>query len=218
MRSTCSQQSLVALLVAAGLAMTGFASTARADGASKALMYNWWDPLAAVGQTELQRSDDGLKAKVKINAGTIDPDRVFTLWFIVFNTPAGCGTSPCTVADVFNPAASADFLYGGGIITAGNKAEFGGSLAVDDDSGSGFIEFELPGLALGLTDPWDAEVMLAVHSHGPGGSGTFLGWQISSFLGGCDVFLGPDGFAAGPEDVPDEAGECSTIMYAIHQP
>jgi hypothetical protein len=218
MRNTRSNHSLVALLVATGIAMAGLATDARADGASKALMHNWWDPLTVVGQTELHRSDDGLKANVKLNADFIDPDRAFTLWFIVFNTPEGCLSSPCTVADVFNPSANADFLYGGGITTPRNKAEFGGSLAVHDDTGSGFLEFDPPGPALGLTDPWNAEVMLAIHSHGPAGSGALLAWQISSFLGGCAEFLGPDGFAAGPEDIPDEAGECSTIMYAIHQP
>lgn len=206
------------LSVVAAIAIAGISIPLFADSVTRANAYHWWNPNAVVGQSTLHRSADGLKATFKINANATDADSVITLWFIVFNTPEGCFTSPCTVADVENPAATADFLYGGGIVTTANKAEFGGSLAAGDTSGSGFIEFGIPGAAVGLTDPHGAEVMLALHSHGPAGSGTFLKDQISSFLGGCFEFLGPGGFAAGPEDVPDEVGECSTYLYSIHQP
>lgn len=205
-------------ILALGFALLGAALPLHA-AESKANAHYWWDAEAVVGQSTLTRSDDGLKASFKINAGATDNDRVLTLWFIVFNTPEGCFTSPCTPADLFNPEAAGDFLYGGGIITTDRKAQFGGSIAVDDPSGSGFVEFGVPAeLVPGVTDPWGAEVMLAIHSHGPAGSGDFLKYQISSFLGGCDEFLGPDGFASGPQDVPDEEGECSTFIYSIHQP
>lgn len=197
------------------LSITAFAG----GGVSKAPMFNWWNGEAVVGQTVLHRSADGLKAGIKINAGYTDNDRVLTLWFMVFNTPEGCAGSPCTVNDLGNPDAGADFLYGGGIITTQKKAQFGGSLATGDVSGSGFIEFGVPPEAVpGLIDPMNAEVLLALHSHGPSASGEDLKMQISSFLGGCAVFLGDGGFAGGPEDVPDVPGECSTIMYSMHQP
>ncbi len=66
------------------------------------------------------------------------------------------------------------------------------------------------------TDPFGAEVVLARHSHGPAATGTALVDQLSSFLGGCTTFDGPDGFASGPEDVPDAPGECSTITRSLH--
>ena len=69
----------------------------------------------------------------------------------------------------------------------------------------------------GLTNPMGADVILALHSHGPKRRGQDLVAQIGSYTGGCDLFLGPDGFAAGPADVPVNDGECSTISLASHQ-
>lgn len=206
---------ILAIALAVGLGST---PAVWAHDSSDAAVYNFWDPIEVVGRSSLERNVDGLKARVKINASNTQSTHVYTLWFVVFNTPDGCATSPCSVADTFNPGANADFLFGGGTVTTDNKVEFGGSLATGDTSGSGMNEIGFPGLALGLTDPFNAEVMLAIHSHGPAGSGEVLAAQLSSFLGGCEVFLGPQGFAAGPQDVPDEAGECSTIMYSVHQP
>ena len=45
--------------------------------------------------------------------------------------------------------------------------------------------------------------------------------QISTFVGGCifpDTFLGPDGIADGPEDVPVDPHYCSTIQMAPYGP
>jgi hypothetical protein len=86
---------------------------------------------------------------------------------------------------------------------------------VNDTSGSGLAE--VGGTAVGLLHPATAEVMLALHSHGPAMSGQTLKQQLSSFLGGCQMFLGPDGIADGPEDMPVSPGECSTFQYSIHQ-
>jgi hypothetical protein len=193
-------------------------ATVQAGELSKANLHWFWETGPSVGQTELERSSEGLKARVKINANQLPGDHVMTLWFIVFNAPENCLGSPCGVADLDNPLTAWDFLYGGGIVTTPYKADFGGKLAANETSGSGFVEFGLPQAALGVTDPEGAEVLLAIHSHGPAGSGAFLAHQISSYLGGCAVFLGPGGFASSPDDVPSETGQCSTVMYAIHQP
>jgi hypothetical protein len=48
--------------------------------------------------------------------------------------------------------------------------------------------------------------------------GTLLQQQLSSYLGGCGAFNGPDGFATLPEHVPDVDGECSTIQFSHHSP
>ena len=209
---------LIVLPLTAVFLLVSTPETVLADNISKANVHWWWNPNTVVGQSLLFRTPDGLKATFTIHSKQLRPDRVMTLWFIVFNSPENCFTSPCTEADVGNPDTAGDFLYGGGNVTTTRKVELGGNLAAGDVSGSGFIEFGADFLALGVIDPMTAEVMLALHSHGPSGSGADLAAQISSFLGGCDVFLGPGGFASGPEDVPDEHGECSTIMRAIHQP
>jgi len=143
--------------------------------------------------------------------------QVVTVWIVVFNNPENCATRPCQApADVDNPAVHADFLYGGGHLIGGSgRGNFGGHLQVGDASGSGLAE--LGGPAVGLLNPFTAEVILALHSHGPAASGQVLKAQLSSFLGGCQTFLGPNGIADGPEDMPVAVGECSTFQYSIHQ-
>lgn len=200
------------------LLLTGLPSQVSADDRSRSNVYQWWDPQRVVGRSFLHRTEDGVSATIKFFSTLNQPNHVYTFWFLVFNAPENCGTSPCTPLDIENPAAEADFLYGGGIVTGGRQVSLGGRLARDDTAGSGFIEFGFPEFALGLTDPMNAEIMLAVHSHGPAGSGDWLKSQISSYLGGCMTLVGPGGFASGPGDVPDEIGECSTIFYSIHQP
>jgi hypothetical protein len=119
--------------------------------------------------------------------------------------------------DMFNPAVNGDFHYGGGHVIGGSgRGNFGGHLAVDDVSGSGKAEIGSPSVP--LIDPLGAEIMIALHSHGPATSGQGLKAQLTSFLGGCDTFLGPDGLAAGPEHIPDGVGECSTFQYSVHEP
>ena len=54
-------------------------------------------------------------------------------------------------------------------------------------------------------------------------TGAALVSQISSFTGGCTVFLGDlelpgSGLADGPEDVPDAPGECSTLQGTAFLP
>jgi hypothetical protein len=68
-----------------------------------------------------------------------------------------------------------------------------------------------------LIDPYKAEIVLAIHRHGPALQGQQLKHQLNSFSGACVNFIGPDGFAASPEDVPDQVGECSTIQFSRHQ-
>lgn len=177
----------------------------------------WWDADNSIGSAKLVRQDNGLNANFKTS--DLPAGQAVTLWFIVFNNPAGCATSPCSIpADVFNPAAQADFLHGGGHVTGGGMNTFAGHLSVGDISGSGMLEIGFPELAIGLLDPQAAEVHLALHSHGPALTGQDLVAQLSSFTGGCVTFNGPDGFAASMDDVPDAEGECSTIQRSVHQP
>ncbi|GAA4868651.1 hypothetical protein [Luteimonas vadosa] len=176
-----------------------------------------WNPAAIVGDAKLVRTETGVSARW--SSLGLPKGSAVTLWFVVFNNPAECATTPCGAPDLFNPAVQGDFLLGGGhVIGANGMANFGGHLSLGDASGSGHIEIGFPGLAVGLTNPYGAEVHLLLHSHGPAKTGQMLKSQISSFLGGCTTFLGPDGFAAGPGDVPDEDGECSTIQASIHMP
>lgn len=207
----------VALAVACAAAWSPPAISAGPSVSSQDVFWIW-DPSAVTGMSSLVRTDMGLSAELRTSE--LPPGTAMTLWIIVFNNPGACASSPCMAADLFNPAVQGDFLYAGGnVVGGGGRSAFGGHVAVGDNSGSGHLEIGAPGLAVGLIDPHGAEVHLVVHSHGPASTGQTLKQQISSFLGGCQQFLGnPYGIAEGPDDVPLAAGECSSIQAAVYQP
>lgn len=182
-------------------------------------VWGWGEPTD--GTTRLVRRDSGLSAT--FHAVDLPPGQVVTLWFIVFNNPSACVASPCGPPDIFENAPggpAADFHWGGGTIVGGSgKANLGGHLAVGDTSGSGLLEIGFPEYLSPLTDPWNAEVHLVVHSHGPKQTGADLKSQLNSFTGGCYLgFLGNAfGIAQGFDDIPAQEGECSSLQDSIHQ-
>lgn len=206
---------VLALLLSLTLGL-GVASAAAADR-STSNVYWTWDTSSPVGESTLTRTDAGISATFQTEG--LLANQAVTMWFIVVNNPAACNATPCSIEDLlFNEAAQGDFLFGAGKITGGSGVgHFGGSLRVGDVSGSGFIEIGMPERAVGLLDPRGAEVHLALHSHGPALTGQALKSQISSFLGGCEVFLGNQfGIADSPAAVPSAPGECSTFQVSVH--
>ena len=205
-------------LLLAMLALVAVLPAAANDHRSTENVYWWWDGATVIGSSTLTRTPNGISANYQTTG--LASGQAMTSWFIVFNNPDGCNNDPCAAPeDVFNPDADADFLLAAGHVTGnGPAATFSGYLPVGDASGSGMPEIGFPELALGLLDPLNAEVMLALHSHGPAMSGQTLVDQISSFTGGCTSFLGTNGFANGPADIPANPGECSTFQLSVHQP
>lgn len=210
----------VVLAVVIGLS---FPTPAVGDGPaeiSRADVHWWWDTDAVIGRSKLVRTDDGLSAVVRSSG--LPAKHAVTLWFIIFNNPGDCSTQPCSMpADVFNDKARADFYFGGGHVVGRGPQVFAGHLSVGQTAGSGKAELADAGIAdvtaVPLTAPRDAEVVLALHSHGPAMQGRLLVDQLSSFLGGCTTFLGTDGFAGGPGDVPHIKGQCSTVQRSLHR-
>lgn len=175
------------------------------------------------GSTRVIRSPQGITAQFKTTG--LVAGHAATLWIMFFNNPDACVTpGDCQLApdDLFNPATGFDFHYAGGRIVNGNKSTISGHLQVGDVSTSGAAELVAiggwpPGFVSPLTNPLGAQVILAVHSHGPAQTGPALAAQMSSYLGGCELpFLGVDGFAASANDIPANTGECSTIQIAFH--
>jgi hypothetical protein len=179
-------------------------------------VYNIWDPGTVVGTSRLIRTAKGISAT--LTSTDLPPGHALTMWFGVFNNPAACASNPCTWSDGDNPDVQLDFLYASGhVVGRSGRGTFSAHLKVGDPSGSAFVEFG--GEGIGLLDPWNAEVHLLLHSHGPAQSGQLLKSQITSFLGGCEVFLPgptPDFFASGPQDIPVNPGECSTFQDSGH--
>lgn len=213
-------RSFIVLFILLWGASVGFAGADNGAAVSSEAVYAWWDDSGPVGEATVVRTQSGISAVVK--STDVPSGQAVTLWLIFFNNPEACDSTPCVLfdptaeflGDLFNPATGADFHFVAGHVTNGGKATFGAHLSVGDVAGSGFAEFGLPPVA--LSNPYGAEVVLALHSHGPKLTGRALKEQISSYGGGCLVFLGAEGFATGPEDVPDEEGECSTFQYSQH--
>ncbi len=179
------------------------------------------DPPA--GNTKVVRSPRGIAAKFKTTG--LSPGHVMTLWVMFFNNPDACvtpGACQLIPEDLFNPATGFDFHYAGGRIVNGNRTTISGFLQVGELSTSGAAELVAIGgwpaeFVTPLTNPLGAQVILAVHSHGPAQTGEALAAQLSSYLGGCVLpFLGVGGFATSPSDIPANTGECSTIQIAFH--
>lgn len=213
----------IALALAGLMSMTLGMGAALASPAARSTqpVVLLWDQTTIVGTSTLVRTDRGISASVRTSG--LPAGQALTLWFVVFNNPAACAAT-CGLADLlFNLDAEGDFLVGAGhVVGDDGMAGFGGHLQVGDISGSAFPEIGMPDRPIGLTNPWGAQVSLLLHSHGPAVTGEMLKAQISSFTGGCAVFLGDlelpgSGIADGPEDVPDAVGECSTIQGALHQ-
>lgn len=213
---------LVAGLPAAFLAAPAAQAMPPADAGSQItvspVVWIWGEPTD--GTSRLVRRDSGLSASY--HAVDLPPGQAVTMWFIVFNNPMACATSPCSAADLFEndpEGPAADFHWGGGTLVGGSgKANLGGHLAVGDASGSGLMEIGFPEFLSPLTDPWNAEVHLVIHSHGPKQTGTDLKSQLNSFTGGCylGVLGNVYGIAEGFGDIPAQEGECSSVQASIH--
>jgi hypothetical protein len=209
------------------LAVTGFVvspTAAIADAPHKSTSSPIWTYGVPVnGSTSLVRTRNGLTAQFKTTG--LPAGHAVTLWIMFFDNPDACTVpgacvlAPAPVGDIGGSGVKFDFHYAGGHIVNDAQTTLTGYLQTGELSTSGFAELEAVDLIAALTNPMGAQVILALHSHGPAQSGQTLVEQMNSYLGGCVLpFLGPGGFAGGPGDIPALAGECSTIQLAFHNP
>lgn len=213
------KMALGAMLLAGSAMATQVLSDTGSVQTTQDVYWNWeWDqPGKALGMSRLVRTEHGVTATLTTEG--LPKGHAMTLWIITFNSPGECWTTPCSILDLMaNAAAEGDFHFGGGAVTGNGKTTLAGHLAVGDVTGSGKLEIAIPDVpAIPLTNPYGAEVRLAVHSHGPKLRGQDLKAQISSFLGGCAILLGDVfGWAESLDDVPANKGECSTVQFAVH--
>ena len=93
----------------------------------------------------------------------------YTLWMVVFNSPSECATSPCSSADIANPAVRASVFNASGAISADNGVG-GGVIDIDFERLAGRLPsglFLLAGDTRGLRRGrgFGAEVHLVVDQH-----------------------------------------------------
>jgi hypothetical protein len=217
------------------MSLAGIGNVAHASEhrSSSPVFWMWEMPPAAtpLGASSLVRTPNGLNARFQTTG--LQAGHAVTLWIMFFNNPEHCSSVPCAAnpANIFNPLTGFDFHYAGGHIVNAHRATISGHLPVGELSTSGgqdLADLGLPAAGVALTNPIGAEVILAIHSHGPAGTGQLLKEQISSYLGGCDIALATGslftvgdpvtGFARGSFDIPAYPGECSTIQQSLHLP
>jgi hypothetical protein len=130
----------------------------------------------------LFRSRDGVE--MRIAASHLDGNSAYTVWWVVFNNPAGC-LGPCGSASLGVPAARASVFYAAGFMTGDDGI---GSVTAHMGDGPLPIGLEVTsdGTVAGLDrgNGFAAEVQLVVRSHGPIIAG-MADKQIGSFNGGC---------------------------------
>jgi hypothetical protein len=212
------------------------AAPVAADGegyTTRSRAYYWWNHNRAAGYSKLERSAERLDASYTFFTNRLQKGDIMTLWFIFFENPSACSnyveggenSDPCLIPqDVFNDETQADFLWGGGLVVGSRYAEtIVGAVAKDDTSVSGRAEIGMPPASgvVGLTDPLNAAVYLALHSHGPLVPGQSFKDHMTSFTGaGTCIFQATDfnGFAQGFGDIPDDPEECVTFHVSYHAP
>jgi hypothetical protein len=146
------------------------------------------------GGSTLTRTRDGVY--MSLHAADLAPGTVVTAWWVFFNNPKKCNTSPCTPDDLFNnPEAEGSLVNATGrVVGADGTADYGAFIAVGDTTGAF--------LGSGLTNPLKAEIHLVTRSHGPAllGDAEQLRQQLTTFNGGCPP------------------NTCANLQASIHQP
>ena len=163
------------------------------------------------GLSHLTRFDDRLL--LVIEGAEVEPNHVYTIWWIVFNNPAGC-SHPCGEDDIFNADGSlnvdgviaAEIGIGnatGNVAKANGTIEFGAELTQDTNDDHQVLFPAALGTG-GQTsvlseDPDGVEMHGIVQTHGQGRGGPQLLKQLSEVFFGCTP-------------------GCADIQFAVHLP
>lgn len=186
--------------------MPGPVASSMAEAWSMSPLLNFADE-SQVGTSRINRNSEGFTAMVEHDG--LGLRSAVTVWAVVLNDPSACAAhpDPCVLADLFNPDVRGDVLRLGGNVVNGSKDKVGGRLREGDTSES--IAMLLGLEPVGLLDAMMAEIHFVFRSHGPPIPG-MVDDQIHSVDGGCTTAL-PEG------SIPDDAGECADVAFAIHQ-
>ena len=174
------------------IAVTGFIvspTAAIADASHQSTSPPFWTFAAPPpdGKTSLVRAPNGLTAQFQ-TAG-LTAGHAVTMWIMFFDNPEACTTPwACNPdIDIGRPGVRFDFHYASGHIVNGHKTTLTGYLRSGELSTSGWTELVAIGAAppffvTPLTNPLGAQVILALHSHGPAQQGATLVEQMNSIL------------------------------------
>ena len=180
--------------LALSVALLVFAAVPRASLAQVSFqaadIMNFSTGEATTGAMTLSRSADSVQLRGSI-AG-LDKKSVYSVWWIIFNNPAGCvggGDGVCTGADVYpgGPADAAALNASGFVTGTDGTGYFMGELE------TGPAPAGMPCCFGQLNDSVGAEIHIVIQTHGPGTPGTFAAEMTNA--NGLDqyfaVFLTP---------------------------
>lgn len=167
-----------------------------------------------VGTSTLNRHANSVS--MTVHTSEIEPGTALTVWWVFFNFPDYCATTPCTAADLFNPLVRADVTAATGNVVGGKgtiNLAAQRKVGVLDGSAWPFLNplFGADMPIVGLENPMGAEIHLVLRSHEeviP----AYMPDMIQTFNGGCTY---P---ASVPSGVTGAAGPntCSDIQSSIH--
>ena len=144
------------------------------------------------GVSRLFRDKRGVR--VEIVTSGLDTDAVYTVWWVFFNDPNACATTPCTEMDLMNPATISGVMWADGFhASSAGIGSMTASLLENDVSGE-----QAPFAANTLQNAAKAEIHMVLKSHGLPAANIFA--QVTTSEGG---------FAC---------GACADTHFAIHQP
>jgi hypothetical protein len=200
---------LVAVMMIAGVAVAGHLQPSTTD-TQQLVVFSTGADAPGDGVSHLTRTSG--MATVVVEAVNLVPGDVHTLWWVVFNNPAGC-SDPCGENDIFDEnglfaegIAAADIAIGnatGNVAKADGTIELGGVLKGGDDGDHQvlFVPSDFGGTGDNLLNvrPNDAEFHVIVQSHGNARGGKQLLNQLSTVEFGCTP-------------------GCEDILAAVHLP
>ncbi len=201
---------LVAIMMIAGVAVAVHLQPSNTDSQN----VRWFaDDTDTGGDSFLTRTPGMLLASVE--AAGLEPGDVYTVWWVVFNNPAGCSDA-CGEDDIFvdgDPAKglnvdgveAAQIGIGnatGNIAKSDGTAEFGARLKINDGDASGhqiLFPAGLAGESVLTASGDDAEVHLIIQGHGQARGGKQLLSQLTYVETGCTPL-------------------CADIQFTVHLP
>lgn len=135
-----------------------------------------------------------------LRTSELEPNAAYTVWWVAFNYPDECASSPCGEPDLVDPDVMTLVTHAAGhVMGANGEGSFAGSLR------EGAVVHNLlgdlgAGPAVGsLVDAQEAEIHLVVRTHGPKNTPGGVPDQLHTF----EVLCG---------------GSCEDVQFAIHQP
>jgi hypothetical protein len=142
--------------------------------------------LDVTGAATLIRNDN--KISMTFHAENLTPGNAYTVWWVIWNKPENCAIPfACDLDDLLiTQLVEVDVPFAAGLVVGTDGVgSFAASRMEGDTTGSTNHLFNAPPFA--LEDARTAEIHLLLRDHGPAIPGQ-VQEQISTFLGGCDVY------------------------------